>query len=139
MPNELTYEHGFNLTLQYEITDCAASSTTDGKLMGATARNGFVVPTGYKFHAIWIDVESNEARTAGTLTVKVTSDGTELATGPEAVLDATNTTAHAGVKWIGAQPIAAGKEVGVSATGDGSWAPATADVGVILGGVLTPA
>ena len=139
MANELTYDHGIPITLVFTITNCAQSSTVDGVLAGVAATNGLKVPTGYAFHAIFIDAESNAARTAGSNTVKVIKDGTELSSGPEATLDGTNTTRDDGVAVVGDDPVAAGEEVGVSATGDGTWAPGTADFDVILTGILLPA
>ena len=139
MANELAYEKGIPITLAFTITNVIQSGTVDGVLAGAAATNGMNVPTGYAFHPVFVEVESNAARTAGSATVKVTKDGTELDNGPEATLDATNTTKHNGVKNVGADPVAAGEEAGVSGTGDGTWAPATADFDVILVGILLPA
>jgi len=140
MANELTYDNGLAVTLQYTITNVGAGTTpVDGTLASGNGMTGYTVPTGYEFHALHLNVEYNDARTAGDSTVKVTSGGTELTGGPEAVIDASNTTNANGSERPGADPIAAGNEVAVSATGDGSFAPTTADADVILIGVLLPA
>lgn len=138
MSNELVYPDGFPVTLQFVITDVNAGATTDGTLAGGNTA-GWIVPAGYTFHALAVSVYSNAARTAGTATVKVTDDGTELVSGPEAVLNASNTTKASGVSRPLRQGIAAGSVVGVSATGDASWAPTTADFDVVVLGVLLPA
>lgn len=75
-----------------------------------------------------IVVRSNEARTAGTLTVEVTVNGT--GTGLTAVLDGTNTTVKVTAQSEGTDTFAAGAELGVRITTDGSWAPTTADITV---------
>lgn len=142
MANELDFTGDMPMTLVFTIANVAGGpviSLVDGVIAGANATNGMIVPAGYAFHPLFIEVEVNDARTAGTAIFKVTSDGTELSNGPEATLDATNTTQDTGIQRPGTEPVAAGAEVGVSATGDTSWAPDTADADVILYGVLRPA
>lgn len=77
-----------------------------------------------------IVVKSNEARTAGTLTVEAFVNGT--GTGLTAVLDGTNTTSKATTQAWGADAFSAGDSVDVRITTDGSWAPTTADILVSL-------
>lgn len=131
----------FPITLTFTVTDVIQAGPVDGVLAGVAATNGFVVPTGYKFVPVYIDAESNAARTAGLATVVVTADGTELVNGPEAVIDDTNTLRHQGTLALPGAPdsVAAGEEVGVSADGDASWTPETADFDVILCGYLVKA
>jgi hypothetical protein len=139
MANEFDLPHPL-LTLAFTIANVGAGTTpVDGKLMGADAKNGFIVPTGYKFVPVYLDAEINDARTAGTSTIKVTADGTELVGGPEALIDDTDTLADTGIVQGMPDSVAAGEEVGVSATGDGSFAPTTADADVIVVGYLMPA
>jgi hypothetical protein len=138
MANELDYDFGINVTLVFKVTNGSAAGVTDGVLMGGEA-SGMVVPAGYAFHPLYISSESNDARTGGTSTMKVTTDGTELTKGPLATLDATNTLKDNGVARPGQATVAAGATVGISHTGAGTWAPATADFDVILIGVLLPA
>lgn len=85
---------------------------------------------------ISICVKSNAARSAGTLTVEVYKNST--ATGLTAVLDGTNTTFKATPQRAksgdvaSADVFAAGDELNVRITTDGSWAPTTADIQVIV-------
>lgn|SRR5574341_357465 len=137
MANEFDRPHPL-IVLHFEITDVGAAGPTDGVLSGGT-KAGLVVPADYKFQAVYVDAKYNAARTGGTSTVKVTDDGTEIVGGPEAVIDATNTTAHQGKISGDPQKVAAGHIVGVSATGVGTFAPATADAAVVVIGYLLPA
>lgn len=82
-----------------------------------------VIP--FDFEVVAIDVVSNAARTAGTLTVDATIDGT--VTGLQAALDATNTTRHYGRGPRAADVGVAGSRVGVKLT-TSSWTPTTADI-----------
>jgi hypothetical protein len=126
---------------QFTIANISAGTApVDGILAGGNGCNGPIVPTGYKFVPFHIDVESNDARTAGSSIIKVTSGGTELAGGPEATLAGAPATLRASGTVTGAPTsVAAAAEVGVSASGDGSFAPTTADADVILYGYFLPA
>lgn len=137
MANELSL-HLPLVAFQFTISNVAQGAVTDGVLAGGNGKGGPVVPTGYKFIPVFIDVESNDACTAGVATIKVTTGGTELANGPEATLNTTDTLTDTGLSTT-KDSVAAGAEVGVSATGDGSWAPATADLDVVLYGFFAPA
>lgn len=136
MANELAYDFGLPVTLQASLANPLADAVTDCALPQGNA--GFVVPTGYKFHALMISVMSNADLTAGTLTAKVTADGTELAAGPQAELSDTVQKA-AGVQRVGADPVAAGKVIGISVTTNAGYLPVTADIDAVLTGVLLPA
>lgn len=127
------------LALVYSVANVGAGTTPVDGIVGVNGKTGFVVPTGMAFVPVWIDAFSNAARTAGTNTFKVTDNGTEVSGGPEATLDATNTTADTGIVTGAPVKIAAGHTVGVSANGDGSFAPTTADADVILYGYLQTA
>lgn len=79
-------------------------------------------------------VTSTEARTAGTLTVKVFKNtglagaaGSQLGT-LQAVLDGTNTIEHASTQKPQGNGFAAGDELYITVTTDGSWTPTTADI-----------
>jgi len=80
-----------------------------------------------------IVVVSTEARTAGTLTAEVYKN-TGLAgaagsgTGLTAVLNGSNTSRKATTQGWGLDTFAAGDELYITITTDGSWAPTTADV-----------
>lgn len=136
MANELSFIDGLSISLVFAVANPAAAATTNLTL--SQANLGLVVPAGYKFHPLLLSGSSNADLTAGTATFKVTDDDTELVNGPQAALSDTVQRA-AGVQRVGAQPIAAGHQVGVSVTTDASYAPVTADLDAILVGVLTPA
>lgn len=139
MANEFDRPHPL-VAFQFAIANVGAGATpVDGTLMGAGIKGGPIVPTGYKFVPVFIDVETNDARTAGTSTIKVTADGTELVGGPEALIDGTNTLKDTGLASSDADSVAAGEEIGVSATGSGTFAPTTADADVVLYGYFLPA
>lgn len=75
-----------------------------------------------------ISVYSNEARTAGTLTVDVTIDGS--VTGLQAILNGTNTQSHQAtqMRTAGGDAYPAGTLIGVKITTSADWAPTTADI-----------
>lgn len=138
MSNELDLPHPL-ASYVFTITDVGAAGPTDGILAGGNGKGGPVVPTGYKFVPVFIDAEYNAARTGGTSTVKVTDNGTELVSGPEALIDTTNTLTDTGSVTGAPASVAAGHEISVSATGAGTFAPATADATVVLHGYYMPA
>ncbi|NIT59330.1 MAG: hypothetical protein GWN00_24840 [Aliifodinibius sp.] len=79
---------------------------------------------------IGIAIASNAARTAGTLTVDATVNGT--ATSLQAILDGSNTTYHYATQLPEADTFSAGDRLGVDITTDGSWTPTTADIVVTV-------
>lgn len=83
----------------------------------------YVMPFDYEIVAITIT--SDSARTAGTLTVDATVDGT--VTGLQAVLNATDTTRKHSTQGRGLDVGSAGSRVGVKLTTSG-WTPIAADV-----------
>lgn len=87
----------------------------------------FTLPWDYEI--LGISITSDSARTAGTLTVDATVNGT--ATGLQAVLDGTNTTRKATTQLRGSDVGAAGSRVGVKLT-TASWTPVAADIIVVV-------
>lgn len=79
---------------------------------------------------VGISVLSNESRTAGTLTVDVTVNGTEKSF--QAVLDATNPDHHSASQALDADVFAADDRLGVKITTDAGWLPVTADIVVVV-------
>ncbi|MFN3652598.1 MAG: hypothetical protein ACK47B_23725 [Armatimonadota bacterium] len=77
-----------------------------------------------------VAVKSNEARTAGTLTVTVYKNG--AATALTAVLDGTNTTWKVTTAAKDVLAFAAGDELSVRVDCSPDWAPTTADIRVVL-------
>lgn len=137
MPNELTFDQGVAVSLQFELANPAAGAVTDMTL-GVQGGTGFVVPAEYKFHPVCLSAQSNADLTAGTATYKVHADSTEVSNGPEPVLSDLVQKACA-VARPGTSPIAAGAAVGVSVTTNAGYLPVTADHTAVLVGVLLPA
>ena len=125
----MIYDRGVDATLILSIANPLAAATTDAVLAQGGA--GFIVPTGYEAHPIYLGVRSNADLTAGTATFQVIDNGTELANGPSVVLADTVQEAT-GVARVGAAPIAAGRTVGVSVTTNAGYLPVTADHDIIL-------
>jgi hypothetical protein len=76
-----------------------------------------------------IAVDTNIARTAGTLTVEVLRNGSGV--GLTAVLDATNTIKHQRTQaatGTGSDPFVAGDTIGVRVTTSADWAPTNASI-----------
>lgn len=82
-----------------------------------------------------VSVLSDSARTAGTLDVEPTVNGTVKT--PKVTLDATNTTHHYGKVGRGAVPFVAGDRIGAKVTTAAGWAPVAADIVVIVWVLVT--
>lgn len=89
----------------------------------------FVVPLAGRVAGI--SIRSNEARTAGSLTVNPVIDGT-VNTRISAVLDATNTQSHSMLSFEDTGSFNANSRLGVNITTTGAWDPVTADVVAVL-------
>ena len=105
-----------------EVRDAAASADD------AIAVPGYVMP--FDFEVVGISILASTARTAGSITVDATIDGT--ATGLQAVLDGTNTTAHHITQPRDSDRGIAGSYVGVKLTTGASYTPVTADIVVAV-------
>jgi len=137
MANELDYNaYGLPVSVALGAANMLLSTTTNLTL--AQGGTGFVVPTGYKFHPMLLAAHSNADLTAGTATFNVTANGTAIANTPTAVLNDT-VQRTAGVARAGVAPQAAGIIVGVNVVTDANYAPNTADMDVVLAGLLLPA
>lgn len=106
--------------------DNVTATQTNVVLAMANARTEVPMPTGGS--VIGIAVRSNAARSAGTLTVEATIDGTAI--GLTAVLDGTNTQTNVASQDVGTDVFTAGQRIGVKITTSGTWAPTTADIDV---------
>lgn len=82
------------------------------------------LPRAGSITGVW--VHSDEARTAGTLTVEVYKNGAGV--GLTAVLDGTNTTFKATTQAKDTDTFVAGDQLDLRFTTDGSWAPGSADI-----------
>jgi len=113
-------------------SDVAASQTDIAlNVLGLSGNTEIVVPKDGS--VIGISIASNDARTAGTLTVDITVNGTK--TGLQAILDGTNSQYHYATQAMRTDEFSAGDRIGVKITTDGDWAPVIADivVNVLLG------
>jgi hypothetical protein len=91
----------------------------------------FTMP--WEYEIVGISITSDIARTAGTITVDATVNGT--ATGLQAVLDGTNTLRKATTQARGSDVGAAGSRIGVKLT-SASWTPVTNDVIVVVWAIV---
>lgn len=128
---DLTAE--FTITATNTINNAAGTSTANNQLIVIVNRPNVTVDAitvtdeimPWDFEIVAVSVQASTARTAGTLTVDATIDGT--ATGLQAALDATNTTRDTGVQPRGTDVGVAGSRIGVKLT-TSSWTPTTADI-----------
>lgn len=97
-------------------------ASLDGKML--TVRAGSITGVAVKIS------DAADTCSAGTATVEVTKNGSGV--GLTAVLDATNNRYKATTQAKDADTFAAGDELGLKITTDGSWAPTTADIRAIL-------
>lgn len=113
----------------FQQTDVAASqSAVAMDVLGLAGNTEYTMP--YSGSVVAVSIASNAARTGGTATVDVTINGT--VTGLQAALDGTNTQYHYASQGPDADRFSAGDRLGVKITTDGSWAPTTADVVVVV-------
>ncbi len=112
------------------IQENVAASQTDVALDLGLASARTSLPAVRPGSITGVVVRSAGARSAGTLTVEPTINGT--GTGLTAVLNASNTTAKATTQPACLDAFVAGDALGVKITTDGSWAPTTADITVLI-------
>jgi len=117
-------EHTFKYPFGFKQDDVAASQSAVALPVLANTETGIVMPWGGSI--VGICVQSNEARTADTLTIDATVNGT--VTGLQAALDGTNTTHHYASQVKDTDSFSAGDTIGVKITTGGSWTPVTADI-----------
>jgi len=92
----------------------------------------YVIP--WDFEIVGIAIVTGDARTAGTLTVDATIDGT--VTGLQAVLNATDTLRDYTTQARGSDAALAGARIGVKLT-TASWTPTTADIVVVVYAIVS--
>lgn len=134
----MLYDTILPMTFVFTKSNVLANATTVMTLAGAAAADGFVVPTGYKFVPVFLYGESNADLTAGTLTFKVSANGTAIVNGPEPELSDTVQRASDSGRITECAGVAAGEDVGVVAVTSAAYAPNTADLDVTLFGYLIP-
>lgn len=123
------------LTLQFGSTDVVANATTDCVLTHGSS--GFEIPSGYDFYPTIMSISASEALTAGTITGKVTSNGTAITSGPEPAL---STSDQYNATEITPSPsVAASARVGCEIVASSGLTPATIDIDIMIVGILLPA
>ena len=132
-----SFRDGFPVSIHFNLANLAQGATTAMTIPGQ-ANTGYLVPTGYKFVPMLLALASNADLTAGSSVAKVTDNGTAIAGGPEPTLSDLVQQATAVARNTQSAGIAAGHAIGVKLTGDGSYAPATADYDALLSGVMIP-
>lgn len=122
------------VALAFGQTDLAVSQT-DVQLVTAIgetgqANDGYTMP--WAWEVIGFGWQLTAASTAGTLSIGVTAGGTENAATTIAVpIDSTTVSGYKRVQR-GKMAGAAGAVIGVEITTNGSYAPITADLGVVV-------
>jgi len=122
---------GYRQTIDGWYQDNAAATQTAVQLTRFAAG---VVPTMFvpvrAGSVLGVCVLSNEARTAGTLTVEVYKNG--AATGLTAVLNGTDTTFKATTQGKDNDTFVAGDQIDLRVTTSADWTPVTADIRATL-------
>lgn len=128
--------YGMPITMHFQATDPAANATTVciTDLTGV----GYMVPAGYVFHPMVLQVTADTAVTAQQAQFDVTDNTAIIAVSPSVILStvAGSTLSGATAQRLGANPIAAGHIVGVKVTTPVGYLPITDDYDVLLHGVL---
>jgi hypothetical protein len=136
MAGDLTYDLGLPITLHFGLANATGNATQ--ALTLAQGGAGFVVPTGYKFHPLLLQVGANEAVTAGSAVAYLSLNTTSQTTMPHVTLsDSVQRAQDTG--RVGQTPFTAGQIVAINFVQDANFAPNTADIDAILAGVLLPA
>ena len=111
-----------------KLIDTAWDAGTTDASFDAPANTEVVMPLSGSI--IGVSVASTAARTAGTLTVEVTKNGS--GTGLQAQLNATDTQYAYATQELDEDTFDAGDRIGVKITTSADWAPTTADIVVMV-------
>jgi hypothetical protein len=114
----------YNVAASQTAIAMGAAGTLDAT--NTTTHQVTEIRSPYAGSVMGVSIVANAARSAGTLTVDATINGT--VTGLQAQLDGTNPQYHSATQAKDADPFNAGDRIGVKITTDGTWAPTTADV-----------
>lgn len=112
----------------YQDNVAASQSAVALPVAGPAAVNEIEMP--WAGSIVGISVLTNDSRTADTLTVDATINGS--VTGLQAILNASNADHHSAVQAIDADAFSAGDRIGCKITTGGSWTPTTADIIVVV-------
>jgi hypothetical protein len=110
--------------------DVVAANLTNTDMLTAIGDAVCEFIMNYAGSILAVGVVSDQARTAGTLTVEVTKNGTGV--GLTAVLNGTNTTKKVTTQTKDTDTFVAADLMGVHLTTSADWAPATADIRVVI-------
>ena len=113
-------EKGQPMSYSFMQSDVAASQT-DVVLNVLGLSGNTEITMAKPGSVVGISIASNDARTAGTLTVDITIDGTK--TGLQAVLDGSNAQYHYATQALRTDTFTAGQRIGVKITTDAAWEP----------------
>lgn len=122
MPEELNVAKSNVIALVFYQADATASQAgVELDVAGeATAGDAKYVPSPWSGDIVGISVAAEAARTAGTLTVQPSVDGSAL--GPTAALNATDTQYKTGSARKRQYPFDAAARLGAIVTTDAAWA-----------------
>jgi hypothetical protein len=121
-------EHTFKVPHVFWQDNVAASQSAVALIVaGGSTVDEIEMPWGGS--VVGISVLSNESRTADSLTVDATINGS--VTGLQAVLDGTNADHHSTTQAKDTDTFNAGDRVGCKITTGGSWTPTSADIIVV--------
>ena len=124
-------EHTYKVPhLFYQDNVAASQSAVALAVVGPASGIDYEMPWAGSIVGISAQVASAEARTAGTLTVDATINGT--VTGLQAVLDGTNTQNHSATQAKDTDAFVAGDLLGCKITTDAGWLPVSADLIVVV-------
>lgn len=128
---DLTAAGGFRMPLVFSQPNATANQTAVALLVGSGGDAALTeIPAPRAGSVVGISIRSEGARTGGTCTVDVTVGG--VATGLQAVLDATNTQQDEATQEKDTDTFALGDRVGVDVTTDGTWAAGATPSIVVL-------
>ena len=128
--NDINAPGGFKMPFSFWQKDAPAGQTAFALDVLSNTNSQTQFPMGYAGSVVGIAVTSSEPRTAGTLTVEATVNGT--GTGLTAALDATNTTTDVTTQAKDTDAFASGDLLGVDMTTTAGWSPSSADLVVTV-------
>lgn len=122
-------EHTFKIPHTFFQDNVAANQSAVALIVvGSATVDEIEVP--WAGSIVGISVLSNESRSAGSLTVDATINGS--VTGLQAVLNASNADHHSATQVKDTDAFAAADRIGIKITTDAGWLPTTADIIVVI-------
>lgn len=121
-------KHTFKIAHIFTQDDVADSQSAVALLVAGSTPTEIEMP--WAGSIVGISILSNDSRTAGSCIVDATING--VATGLQAILNASNADHHSAVQAIAVDAFSAGDRIGVDITTDAGWLPVTADIVVVV-------